>query len=103
LAGFRRRYAKAGDLLVVSVKTLRNKRKLFSKTKKGSVLKALILRVKSPVKTFFGESLYFFENSVLLLNKQNKIIASRLFGSINKNFRSSNFFRTTILAPGLID
>lgn len=103
ITGYRRRYAKIGDLLVVSVKMLRNKRRSSSKTKKGAVLRALILRTKTNTKQFFGENLQFFENSVLLLTKQNKIIGSRLFGSIIKKFRYSNFFRTTTLAPGLID
>ena len=34
LGGYRRRYASIGDVIVVSVKQLRKKRRLFSKVKK---------------------------------------------------------------------
>jgi large subunit ribosomal protein L14 len=46
LGGYKKKYAKLGDLIVVSVQELRNKSKLTSKVKKGEVFKALILRTK---------------------------------------------------------
>ena len=46
LGGFKRKTAKLGDIIIVSVLKLRNKFKLNSKVKKGEVYKALIIRTK---------------------------------------------------------
>lgn len=46
LKGYKRRYGYVGDLVLVSVKNLREKRKEFSRVKKGDICKALIVRTK---------------------------------------------------------
>ena len=69
--GYKRRYAFVGDVVLVSVKSLRKKRRFSSKTKKGEVHKALVVRTKSELKNFINDSFIFFENSVVLLNKKN--------------------------------
>ena len=53
LRGYRRRYAFIKDIIVVSVKKLCNKLKLFSKVKKGEVIKTLIVRTKTSFKVLF--------------------------------------------------
>ena len=50
--GYRRRYAFTGDVITVSVKSLKSKRKATSKVKKGDVVKALVVRTKSEKKDF---------------------------------------------------
>jgi len=50
LKGYRSRYAFIGDLILVSIKKLRTKRRLLSKVKKGEILKALIIRTKKILK-----------------------------------------------------
>ena len=52
--GYRRRYAAIGDVITVSVKALRSKRKATSKVKKGDVVKALVVRTKTNQKDFSG-------------------------------------------------
>ena len=99
--GYRRRYAFIKDIIVVSVKKLRNKRKLFSKVKKGEVIKALIVRTKTSLKSYSFESFCFKENSVVLLSKQNKLIGTRLFGVIPSNFRYTRYLKLVSLAAGL--
>jgi large subunit ribosomal protein L14 len=99
--GYRRRYAFIKDIIVVSVKKLRNKRKLFSKVKKGEVINALIVRTKTSLKSYSSENLYFKENSVVLLSKQNKLIGTRLFGIIPINFRYTKYLKLVSLAAGL--
>jgi large subunit ribosomal protein L14 len=44
LGGFKKKYAKLGDIIVVSIQQLRSKAKKTSKVKKGEVYKALILK-----------------------------------------------------------
>ena len=53
--GYRKRYAFIGDLVIVSVKSLRSKRRLFSRIKKGEVLKALIIRTKRNLASYSSE------------------------------------------------
>jgi len=99
--GYRQRYAFVGDNIIVSVKKLRNKRKLFSKVKKGDVTKALIIRTKTRLKSYSAENLSFKENSVVLFNKQNKLIGTRLFGIIPSRFRYTRYLKLVSLAAGL--
>ena len=101
--GFKRRYANIGDVVLVSIKSLRTKRRATSKVKKGEIFKALIVRTKSKKSNFFGESVQFLENSVVLLNRQNKILGSRVFGSIPSVFRFSRHLRVVSLSAGLVN
>jgi len=100
--GYRSRYAFIGDLILVSIKKLRTKRRLLSKVKKGEVLKALIIRIKTNSKTLNnGNFNFFFENSVVLLNKQNKLMGTRIFGLVPKKLRYTKFFRLISLSSGV--
>jgi len=102
LSGFRRRYGNIGDTIMVSIKSLRVKRRSVSKTKKGEIYKAVIIRTKS-TKTFFsGDNICFFENSIVLLNKQNKFLGTRIFGSVPRFFRYTKFLKIASLSSGLV-
>ena len=59
LGGYKKKYANLGDIIVVSVKQLRNRSKLTSKVKKGEVYKALIIRTNTKKKEK-GWFIYFF-------------------------------------------
>jgi large subunit ribosomal protein L14 len=100
--GYKRRYAGIGNVIVVSVKSLRTKRRAASKVKKGEIFKALVVRTKSKASSVSGESMEFLENSVVLLNKQNKLVGSRVFGSIPGSFRYSKHLRVVSLCAGLV-
>jgi len=100
--GYRKRYGKTGDVVVVSIKSLRAKRREVSRIKKGDVLKALIVKTKVFRPSYSQESVSFFENSVVLLNNQNKLIGTRVFGPIEKTFRYTKYLRILSLASGVI-
>jgi large subunit ribosomal protein L14 len=97
----KQRYAFTGEIITVSVKKLRTRRKLFSKVKKGEVLKALLVRTKNSI-SLKCRKLSFFENSVILLNNQKKLIGTRIFGSLPKALRYTKHLRLTFLCAGLI-
>jgi large subunit ribosomal protein L14 len=103
ILGYQRRYANVGDVIVVSIKSLRTKRKSTSKAKKGEIYRALVVRTKYKTVQFSGESIKFFENSIVLLNKQNKLVGTRIFGSLPAVFRYTKFLRVTSLSAGLIN
>ncbi len=100
--GYRKRYGKTGDVVIVSVKSLRSKRREVSKIKKGDILKALIVKTKVYKPSYSNEVVSFFENSVVLLNNQNKLLGTRVFGPIQKTFRYTKFLRILSLASGVI-
>lgn len=100
--GFKRRYAFIGNLITVSVSSIRKKRKSTSKVKKGDLYKALIVRTKSGLRNVSGERVKFCENSVILLGKQSKFIGTRILGSLPVYFRYTKFLRVLSIANGLI-
>lgn len=101
--GYRKRYGNTGNIILVSVKSLRKKKKEQLKVKKGEVVKALIVKTKIYKPNYSNESTTFFENSVILLNKQtNKLIGSRIFTSIEKKFRLTKYLRILSICSGVI-
>lgn len=95
-------YAGIGDTILVSVKKVRKKRRDTVKMTKGKIFKALILRVKVGTKKFNGNSYKFLENAVILMTKQNKLIATRILGLITQDFRYTKFTRLLILSAGIV-
>ena len=90
LGGLKKKIANVGDVVVVSVLKLRNKAKKSSKVKKGEVLKALIIRTKSKKHRPDGSCMWFGNNAVSLLNKQNKPLGSRILGPFSVVALSGN-------------
>lgn len=100
--GYRSRYAGIGDTVLISVKTLRTKRRDKVKIKKGEMTLALIVRQRVPIKLFSGDSFSYPEGtSVVLLNKQGKFLGTKVFGSVNKMFRLTKFLKLTSLCAGV--
>jgi large subunit ribosomal protein L14 len=102
LGGFKKRFAYLKDIIVVSVHELRNKSKRTSKVKKGDVYNALILRTKTKFFKKDGSHFFFNQNSVSLMNKQGKPIATRILGPLPKPLKSGKFTKFTNISSGLI-
>ena len=102
LGGFKKKYARLGDSIVVSVQQLRNKSKSTSKVKKGEVYKALVIRTKVPYKKKDGSQMWFGENSVVLVNKQENPISTRIIGPIPKLLKKKKFQKFISMSSGLI-
>lgn len=99
----KKRYAYAGDTIVVSVKSLRSKRRLFSKVKKGEIYHALVIKTRKEKKNFFDNSISFVQNSVILLTRQNKLVGTRIFGALSKDFRFTKYMKIISLSSGVIN
>ena len=102
LGGFKKKIARIGDIIVVSVKSLRVKNKSKVKIKKGEVFRALVVKTKNVKKKKDGTTLKFTVNSGVLLNKQNKPVATRILNSIPKEFRYHKFMKITSLASAIL-
>ncbi len=98
LGATRSRYASVGDVILVSVKEALPR----SKVKKGEVHRAVVVRVKSPVRRDDGSYIRFDDNAVVLLNKQGEPIGTRIFGPVARELRAVKLTRITSLAPEVL-
>jgi len=88
LGGFKKKFAYAGDIIIVAVQQLRNKSKKTSKVKKGEIYKALIIRTKKRVKNKEETFTFFSDNAISLINKQDNPIATRIIGPVSKKLKT---------------
>lgn len=102
LNGFKKRTAKLGDIIIVSVQTLRNKSKKTSKVKNGEVYQALIIRTKITANENTGLNLTFKDNAAVLINKQGNPIGTRIVGPISKTLQKKTLHKFTSIAAGFI-
>lgn len=83
LGGSHRRYARIGDIIKVSVKDAIPR----SKVKKGSVMKAVVVRTAAGVRRDDGSLIRFDGNAAVLLNNSNEPIGTRIFGPVTRELR----------------
>ena len=98
LGGTGRRYASVGDKIVVSVKAAIP----GSNVKKGSVSKAVVVRVKKEVRRPDGSYIRFDENSCVLLNNNDEPRGTRIFGPVARELREKQFMKIVSLAPEVL-
>jgi large subunit ribosomal protein L14 len=98
LGGSRRRYARVGDIIKVSIKeAIPN-----SKVKKGEVMEAVVVRCAKEVRRQDGSYIKFDCNSAVLINPQNEPIGTRIFGPVARELRAKNFMKIVSLAPEVL-
>lgn len=107
LGGYKKKYAKLGDLIIVSVQELRNKSRLTSKVKKGEVYKALIIRTKKKLKKKDGSIVFYNKNTingnaVTLINKKGNPIATRINEPTPYFLKKKQFMKFISLSAGLL-
>jgi large subunit ribosomal protein L14 len=94
LGGTRRRYARVGDIIVVSIKeAIPN-----AKVKKGDVMKAVVVRTKKEISRPDGSYIKFDDNSAVLINQQREPVGTRIFGPVARELRAKNFMKIISLA-----
>jgi large subunit ribosomal protein L14 len=98
LGGSKRRYARVGDIIKVTVKEAIPR----GKVKKGQVMNAVVVRTRKGVRRQDGSIIRFDDNAAVLLNAQNAPIGTRIFGPVTRELRSEQFMRIISLAPEVI-
>ena len=98
LGGSKKRFATIGDIITVSIKNAIPK----GKVKKGEVYKALIVRTKMDFFRIDGSAIRFDSNAVVLLDKQEEPIGTRIFGPVTRELRSKKFMKIISLAPEVL-
>lgn len=98
LGGSRRRFAGVGDVIVCSVKSVIP----GSEVKKKSVVRAVIVRVKSPTRRQDGSYVRFDSNAVVLVDKDGNPRGTRIFGAVARELREKKFMKIVSLANEVV-
>ncbi len=95
LGGTRKRYARAGDIIVASVKQAAP----GAAVKKGDVVRAVVVRTAKNYRRPDGSYIRFDENAAVLLTDKNNPRGTRIFGPVARELRDRNFMKIVSLAP----
>jgi large subunit ribosomal protein L14 len=98
LGGSFRRYARLGDIVVVSVKEAIPE----GNVKKGQVAKAVVVRTKKETRRPDGTYIRFDQNAVVIINNQLEPIGTRIFGPVARELRWKEFTKIISLAPEVL-
>jgi large subunit ribosomal protein L14 len=98
LGGTRRRYARVGDVIVVTVKeAIPN-----AKVKKGEVMRAVIVRTIKQIRREDDTAVRFDENAAVLLSNSGEPVGTRIFGPVARELRGKGFMKIISLAPEVL-
>ena len=98
LGGSGRKYARLGDLIIVSVK----KAIPGGVVKKGDVSTAVIVRTKKELRRKDGSYIRFDENAAVLLDNNKEPKGTRVFGPVARELREKKYMKILSLAPEVI-
>ncbi len=98
LGGTRKRYAKVGDVIVVTVKEAIP----HAKVKKGDVMRAVIVRTSKELKRMDDTSVRFDENAAVLLSSTGEPVGTRIFGPVARELRAEGYMKIISLAPEVL-
>jgi large subunit ribosomal protein L14 len=98
LGGSKRRYARIGDVIKVSVKDAIPR----GRVKKGEVYNAVVVRTRKGVRRSDGSLIRFDGNAAVLLNARLEPIGTRIFGPVTRELRTGNFMKIISLAPEVL-
>lgn len=96
--GTRKKHARLAEIVKVSVK----KAIPGGKVKKGEVLDAVIVRTKKEVRRVDGSYIRFDENAAVIIDKNKKIIGTRIFGPIARELKNKGYSSIASLAPEVL-
>ena len=98
LGGTRKKYARVGDLIVVTVK----KSIPASQVKKGEVHKAIVVRTRKEIKRKDGSYIRFDDNAAVLIDNNLEPRGTRVFGPVARELREKRFMKIVSLAPEVL-
>ena len=99
LGGSRKRYARIGDLVVLSVQIAEPRKAV----KKKEVVHAIVVRQRAPFRRRDGSYIRFDENAVVIVEKGKKEPrAGRIFGPIPREIGEIGYQKIVSLAPEVV-
>jgi len=98
LGGSKRRYARIGDIIKVTIKDAIPR----GRVKKGEIYNAVVVRTRKGLRRPDGSAIRFDGNAAVLLNNRFEPIGTRIFGPVTRELRTSRFMKIISLAPEVL-
>ena len=98
LGGSRKRFARIGDIIVCSVKSVI----AGSDFKKGAIVRAVIVRTKQPTRRSDGSYVRFDSNAAVIIDNEQNPRGTRIFGAVARELRERNFMKIVSLAGEVV-
>ena len=98
IGGSHRRYASIGDIIVVAVKDALP----TSTIKKGSVEKAVIVRISKEYRRPDGTYIRFDDNACVIIDANKNPKGKRIFGPVARELRERDYMKIVSLAPEVL-
>ena len=98
LGGSKRRYARIGDIIVVTVKEASPK----GVVKKKTVQRAVVVRQVKEFSRKDGSSIKFDENAVVIVDKDKQPKGTRVFGPVARELRERGYQKIISQAPEVL-
>jgi large subunit ribosomal protein L14 len=90
--------ASLGDVITAAVK----ESSPDGQVKKGTVVKAVIVRTRKEVRRKDGTYIRFDSNAAVLVNADGEPVGTRVFGPVARELRDKKFLKIVSLAPEVI-
>ena len=98
LGGSKRRTAGLGDVIVCSVKSVIP----GSEVKKKTIVRAVIVRCKSPTRRTDGSYVRFDSNAAVIVDTDRSPRGTRIFGAVARELREQRFMKIVSLANEVV-
>lgn len=98
LGGTRRRYARIGDIVVVTVKSAIP----GGTVKKSDICRAVVVRTTRETRRKDGSYIRFSDNAAVIVNELNEPKGTRIFGPVARELRDKQFMKIISLAPEVV-
>jgi len=99
LGGSKKRYARIGDLVVLSVQVAEPRKML----KKKEICHAVVVRTKNSTRRVDGSYIKFDENAVVIVDKEKREPkANRVFGPIPREVSEAGYQKIASMAPEVL-
>ncbi|OQX91588.1 MAG: 50S ribosomal protein L14 [candidate division Zixibacteria bacterium 4484_95] len=98
LGGTRRRYARVGDIIVVTIKDAIP----GGAVKKSDVCKAVVVRTRKEMRRKDGSFIRFSDNAAVIINEVGDPRGTRIFGPVARELREKKFMKIVSLAPEVL-
>lgn len=96
--GKRSRSADVGDIITAHVREAIP----TASIKKGTVVKAVVVRTAAPIRRQDGSVLRFDKNAIVIIDKDGNPKGTRIFGPVARELREKNFMKIVSLAPEVL-
>ncbi len=93
-----KRSATIGDIITASIKEALPD----GMVKAGEVVKAVVVRARSPIRRSDGSRIRFNSNAIVIIDNQKNPRGTRIFGPVARELRDKDFTKIISLAPEVV-